>query len=75
MGSISSDQIKDFKQGLAEVIMDEAFFKYFDRIVQFEEVPSAGESDKLIVSTPTLVHFRPILSFLKILNPGILNQF
>ncbi|VDK53273.1 unnamed protein product [Anisakis simplex] len=36
MGSLSSDQIKDFKQGLPEVLMDETFPKQYDRIVRFE---------------------------------------
>ncbi|VDM27728.1 unnamed protein product [Toxocara canis] len=36
MGSLSSDQIKEFKQGLPEVLMDEPFPKQYERIVRFE---------------------------------------
>ncbi|VDN18334.1 unnamed protein product [Gongylonema pulchrum] len=36
MGSLSSEQIKDFKQGIVEILMDEAFLKRYDRIVQLQ---------------------------------------
>lgn len=40
IGSVSSDQLKDFKQGLAEVVMDEAYPSKFDKMIRLEPGPS-----------------------------------
>ncbi|VDN08410.1 unnamed protein product [Thelazia callipaeda] len=54
MGSLSCEQIKDFKQGIAEVLMDETFPKHYDRIVQFQIDQYSGDNsnEKLIIATP-----------------------
>lgn len=54
MGSLSSEQIKDFKQGIAEVLMDEAFFKHYDRIVQLQvsRSPAGNPNEMLAVTAP-----------------------
>ncbi|VDK68329.1 unnamed protein product [Litomosoides sigmodontis] len=50
MGSLSADQIKDFKQGIAEILMDESFLKRYDRIIQlFDSKPC---NDNFVVATP-----------------------
>ncbi|CAD6187954.1 unnamed protein product [Caenorhabditis auriculariae] len=36
MGSISSDQVKDFKQGLPEVLFDESFPSRYSQMIRFE---------------------------------------
>ncbi|CAG9534460.1 unnamed protein product [Cercopithifilaria johnstoni] len=52
MGSLSAEQIKDFKQGIAEILMDESFLKLYDRIVQLQIFDSKNRSDSLVVATP-----------------------
>ncbi|CAI4226720.1 unnamed protein product [Auanema sp. JU1783] len=43
LGSISSEQLKDFKQGLPEVLMDEKFPSSFDKILQITSEPETPE--------------------------------
>ncbi|MFH4974693.1 hypothetical protein AB6A40_001402 [Gnathostoma spinigerum] len=55
MGSISCDQIKDFKQGLAEALMDEAFPSRYDRLVRLDYDHTDGMLDcreKFVASFP-----------------------
>ncbi|OZC07222.1 hypothetical protein X798_05801 [Onchocerca flexuosa] len=52
MGSLSSEQIRDFKQGIAEILMDEPFLKRYDRIVQLQVFDSKDHGDNLIIATP-----------------------
>uniref|UniRef100_A0A8R1Y1J0 Uncharacterized protein n=1 Tax=Onchocerca volvulus TaxID=6282 RepID=A0A8R1Y1J0_ONCVO len=52
MGSLSSEQIRDFKQGIAEILMDEPFLKRYDRIVQLQVLDSKDRGDNLIIATP-----------------------
>uniref|UniRef100_A0A0R3RTR5 DUF659 domain-containing protein n=1 Tax=Elaeophora elaphi TaxID=1147741 RepID=A0A0R3RTR5_9BILA len=52
MGSLSAEQIKDFKQGIAEIIMDESFLKRYDRIVQLQFCESKNRGDNLVITTP-----------------------
>lgn len=54
MGSICAEQIKDFKQGIVELLMDESFLKRYDRIVQLQD-NSDGKNyvgDNLPFTTP-----------------------
>uniref|UniRef100_A0A915B2B6 Uncharacterized protein n=1 Tax=Parascaris univalens TaxID=6257 RepID=A0A915B2B6_PARUN len=51
MGSLSSEQIKDFKQGLPEVLMDESFPKQHERIVRFE-FDRSDSSEKHVACIP-----------------------
>ncbi|KAM3716608.1 V-type ATP synthase alpha chain [Dirofilaria immitis] len=52
MGSLSSEQIKDFKQGIAEILMDESFLKRYDRIVQLQVFNNKNHDDNLFIATP-----------------------
>uniref|UniRef100_A0A915PNZ4 Uncharacterized protein n=1 Tax=Setaria digitata TaxID=48799 RepID=A0A915PNZ4_9BILA len=52
MGSLSSEQIKDFKQGIAEILMDESFLKRYDRIIQLQLLDSGSHGDNLAIATP-----------------------
>uniref|UniRef100_A0A0N5ARV9 Cell cycle regulator Mat89Bb n=1 Tax=Syphacia muris TaxID=451379 RepID=A0A0N5ARV9_9BILA len=49
MGSMSAEQIKDFKQGLPEFLFDEAFPKQFDKIVRSEISQSESDTAELNV--------------------------
>lgn len=55
MGSLSAEQIKDFKQGIAEILMDESFLKRYDRIIQLQIFDSKNHSDNLVIATPLYV--------------------
>ncbi|KAL6727662.1 hypothetical protein Aduo_009518 [Ancylostoma duodenale] len=48
MGSLSSEQIKDFKQGLPEVLMDEQFPSKFPCLLRIE--PDDSDSDRVTIS-------------------------
>uniref|UniRef100_A0A1I7X087 Uncharacterized protein n=1 Tax=Heterorhabditis bacteriophora TaxID=37862 RepID=A0A1I7X087_HETBA len=50
LGSISAEQVKDFKQGLSEVLMDEQFPSKFDRLVKIDA--KEPDSKEVIVSLP-----------------------
>uniref|UniRef100_A0A1I8ESD5 Uncharacterized protein n=2 Tax=Wuchereria bancrofti TaxID=6293 RepID=A0A1I8ESD5_WUCBA len=53
MGSLSSEQIKDFKQGITEILMDESFLKRYDRIVQLQTFDGKNRDDtNLGIATP-----------------------
>lgn len=52
MGSLSAEQIKDFKQGIAEIIMDESFLKRYDRLIQLQVYDSKNHDNNLVISTP-----------------------
>ncbi|VIO99163.1 Uncharacterized protein BM_BM2766 [Brugia malayi] len=53
MGSLSSEQIKDFKQGIAEILMDESFLKSYDRIVQLQTFDGKNRDESnLAIATP-----------------------
>ncbi|VBB28674.1 unnamed protein product [Acanthocheilonema viteae] len=52
MGSLSAEQIKDFKQGIAEILMDESFLKRYDRIVQLQIFDNKNRGDNLVIATP-----------------------
>ncbi|EFO15656.1 hypothetical protein LOAG_12854 [Loa loa] len=52
MGSLSAEQIKDFKQGIAEILMDESFLKRYDRIVQLQIYDDKNGGDNLVIATP-----------------------
>ncbi|KAK6740849.1 hypothetical protein RB195_008977 [Necator americanus] len=45
MGSISAEQVKDFKQGLPEVLMDEQFPSKFPYLVKIEANDSSSKMD------------------------------
>lgn len=52
MGSLSAEQIKDFKQGIAEILMDESFLKRYDRIVQLQLFDSNSCNENFVIATP-----------------------
>ncbi|KAK0393404.1 hypothetical protein QR680_000194 [Steinernema hermaphroditum] len=72
-GSISCDQIKDFKQGLPEVLMDEPFPKNFDRLGKFEQLMCAVD----VVPTFSCPKKRTIFHnyrTLRLQNDGVISQ-
>ncbi|VDD93833.1 unnamed protein product [Enterobius vermicularis] len=50
MGSLSADQIKDFKQGLPEFLFDESFPKQYDKIIRTEIDRTVSDSSELNVT-------------------------
>lgn len=50
MGSLSADQIKDFKQGLPEFLFDESFPKQYDKIIRTEIDRTVSDSLELNVT-------------------------
>ncbi|TKR68133.1 hypothetical protein L596_024160 [Steinernema carpocapsae] len=72
-GSISCEQIKDFKQGLPEVLMDEPFPKNFDRLGKFEQLICAVD----VVPTFSCPKKRTVFHnyrTLRLQNDGIVSQ-
>lgn len=67
MGSLSSEQIKDFKQGLPEVLMDEPFPKQHERIVRFE-FDRSDSSEKHVACIPKCCLFIYLFSGLLVVS-------
>uniref|UniRef100_A0A1I8A5M6 NCOA7 n=1 Tax=Steinernema glaseri TaxID=37863 RepID=A0A1I8A5M6_9BILA len=72
-GSISCEQVKDFKQGLPEVLMDEPFPKNFDRIGKFEQ-PMCGMDVLPTFTSPKKKMIFHNYRTLRMQNEGVLSQ-